>query len=429
MEEKNLVNTTRPLIDPSVFEKIESEERENSWKEDTGLDLETLCGAVETIIFMSDKPVSIQKIKKLIHEEIPLKLLYESISTLQKDYENKRHGIRLVEVAEGFQFRTKPVYSRFVQDLFKVNGLQLTQATLEVLAVVAYRQPVTKFDVEKIRGVDSSHLIRTLIDKRLVKISGRSEDLGRPTLYSTTPEFLDVFNLTNLSSLPPEYELEEIVESSKVSIKDFSNIRSGDQERFIFDEVSEIDKLASQIREIQTSTKFTDDLKGQKKVEDINAVKSPFELLESYIAKAKLEDQMREAKDSHLVNSGGMAVVISDLLSAVHNAPEDEGEEEDFEMIDLDTGLPIGALPEKDLSVTEGNNPSNSLALLAEEKELEAALDAAFESFKDGPQESKTKEELTESSSCLDLQKEEKQLMESLDENNFNDLFPPNLDE
>ena len=172
MDEVNTQTTPQPNLDPAIFDQIDIENRENIWKEETGLDEETLCGAVETVVFMSDKPVAIKKIKKLIHEEIPLKLLYEAISKLQKDYETKRHGIRLVEVAEGFQFRTKPIYSKFVQDLFKIQGLQLTQSALEVLAIVAYRQPVTKFDVEKIRGVDSSHLIRTLIDKRLVKISG-----------------------------------------------------------------------------------------------------------------------------------------------------------------------------------------------------------------------------------------------------------------
>ena len=115
MDEINAENLIQPEINPAIFDQIENENRENAWREDTGLDEETLCGAVETIIFMSDKPVEIKKIKKLIHEDIPLKLLYEAISKLQSDYENKRHGIRLVEVAEGFQFRT----NQFIQSLFK----------------------------------------------------------------------------------------------------------------------------------------------------------------------------------------------------------------------------------------------------------------------------------------------------------------------
>ena len=181
--------------DQEVFEQVTSEQ----WEDRTGLNEETLCGAIETIIFMSDKPISLQKIKQLIDDEIPLKTLHHALETLQADYEVTRHGIRLVEVAEGYQFRTKPNYGRFVQDLFKINGLQLTQGTLEVFAIIAYRQPVTKFDVEKIRGVDSSHLIRTLMDKKLVKLVGRSEDIGGPHcmvlqwnfwMYLTFPIFL-----------------------------------------------------------------------------------------------------------------------------------------------------------------------------------------------------------------------------------------------
>jgi segregation and condensation protein B len=435
MDEVNTEKLIQPEINPAIFDQIDSENRENIWREETGLDEETLCGAVETIVFMSDKPVEIKKIKKLIHDEIPLKLLYDAISMLQKDYENKRHGIRLVEVAEGFQFRTKPIYSKFVQDLFKIQGLQLTQSTLEVLAIVAYRQPVTKFDVEKIRGVDSSHLIRTLIDKRLVKISGRSEDVGRPTIYSTTSEFLDVFNLADLSSLPPEYELDEIIESQKITMKDLSNIRNGDQTKFIFDEVDEIDKLASQIRSIQTSTGFTEELTTKPKVEG-EILKNPFELLESYVEKTLLKKQMVEAAGSSVVSPGGMAIVVNDLLSQVHNAPEDE---EEFEMIDLETGLPLDSnddevlpetysresdadLKEDTLFSEDTQDHKTDTVTELEEKEIEAALDEAFENFKTNNKVSS--EEIKSGDDLNHAVNDEKELMKTLDESNFDDLFP-----
>ena len=247
-------------LDTSIIDEIEKEE---SWKDRTGLDFDGLCGAVETIIFMNDKPVPLLRIKKVIDEEIPLKILHEAIQKLQEDYEKKHHGIRLVEVAEGYQFRTKAIYSKFVQDLFKISGLTLTPSCLEVLSIIAYRQPVSKFDVEKIRGVDSSHLIRTLMDKRLVKLVGRSDDMGRPSIYGTTSEFLDVFNLPDLSALPPEYELDSIIESKKVDIGEISNIRSANKQTFIFDDVDELDQLASKIRAISTSTSFTADLSGK----------------------------------------------------------------------------------------------------------------------------------------------------------------------
>lgn len=140
----------------------------SGWR--TGLNHDTLCGTIETIIFMCDRPISIQKIKAQIDVELPLRVVHESIARLQAEYEAKHHGLRLAEVAEGFQFRTKATYAKFVQNLFKFNALVLTPTALEVLAIIAYKQPVSRVEIDKIRGVDSSHIIRALMDKRLVKM-------------------------------------------------------------------------------------------------------------------------------------------------------------------------------------------------------------------------------------------------------------------
>ena len=125
------------------------------WQARTGLNSDSLCGAIETIIFMNDKPVSIQKIRSLIDQDIPLKVIHESLQRLQSEYEEKHHGLRLLEVAEGYQYRTKATYSKYVQDIFKINSLVLSPTALEVLAILAYKQPVSKVEVDKIRGVDS----------------------------------------------------------------------------------------------------------------------------------------------------------------------------------------------------------------------------------------------------------------------------------
>jgi len=100
------------------------------WMARTGLNFDGLCGAIEAIIFMCDRPISLIKIKKYIDEDIPLKILHQSIERLQHDYEKKHHGIRLIEVAEGYQFRTKATYSRLIHDLFRVKTLNLTPSAL-----------------------------------------------------------------------------------------------------------------------------------------------------------------------------------------------------------------------------------------------------------------------------------------------------------
>ena len=216
------------VIEDFSFEVSHFDEKEQEdmlWMARTGLNENTLCGAIETIIFMSDRPISIQKVKAQIDTELPLRVVHESLIKLQAGYEEKFHGIRLVEVADGYQFRTKATYSKFVQNLFKINSLVLTPTALEVLAIIAYKQPVSKNDVEKIRGVDSSHIIRALMDKRLVKMAGRSDELGRPSLYATTEEFLEVFNLADISGLPPEYELEEMANKNTVgTIADIKSV-------------------------------------------------------------------------------------------------------------------------------------------------------------------------------------------------------------
>ena len=314
------------------------------WQIRTGLNADTLCGAIETIIFMSDKPVSIQKIKTLIDPEMPLKIIHEALLRLQAEYEQRHHGLRLLEVAEGYQYRTKATYSKYVQDIFKINSLVLSPTALEVLAIIAYKQPCSKVEVDKIRGVDSGHIVRALMDKRLVRVAGRSEDLGRPVLYGTTAEFLEVFNLSDLSALPPEHELDEMSRSTNVGkIADIRTlVKDGDKSRFKFDEIEELDELSESIKNIASETDFTASLKVEEKKrisENGAEVKSAFDLLEEFVNKRLISEQNKLAIESILTTNVIDPRVIDDLEAGPFNVPHDD--EEDFQMIDLDTGLPI----------------------------------------------------------------------------------------
>lgn len=317
------------------------------WQARTGLNADTLCGAIETIIFMSDKPVSIQKIKALIDEDMPLKVIHESLQRLQAEYEERHHGLRLLEVAEGYQYRTKATYAKYVQDIFKINSLVLSPTALEVLAILAYKQPVSKVEVDKIRGVDSGHIVRALMDKRLVRVVGRSDELGRPVLYGTTPEFLEVFNLPDLAALPPEHELDEMSRVSTVGkIADIKTlVHEGDKARFKYDEFEELDLLSESIKNISSETDFTASLKVEEKKrlssEGIE-IKSAFDLLEEFVNKKLISEQNKQAFESLLTTNIIDPKVIDDLEAGPFNLPqEDDEDEEEFQMIDLDTGLPI----------------------------------------------------------------------------------------
>ncbi len=363
-------------LDVAYFD--EKSQEDMLWQARTGLNLDTLCGAIETIIFMSDRPISIQKIKAQIDNELPLRVIHESLTKLQAGYEEKFHGIRLVEVAEGYQFRTKATYSKFVQNLFKINSLVLTPTALEVLAIIAYKQPVSKTDVEKIRGVDSSHIIRALMDKRLVQMCGRSEELGRPSLFGTTSEFLEVFNLADLSALPPEYELEEMATKNTIgTIADIKSVvfRGDNLKRFSVDEFEELDKLSQDIVNIPAETNFTMLLKTEekKKTDGDTAVrKSAFDILEDFVNKEETlrQNQLATASNTLMNVIDAKAVDIS-LEGVIFNAPEVD---EEFEALRAQDMAELDAQEEK----------MREQALAFEAEALESALDKVFSDMING---------------------------------------------
>jgi segregation and condensation protein B len=340
--QENMAASQGFTLDLEYFDDQKSEDE--FWRARTGLDETGLCGAIETIIFMSDRPVSLTKLRELIDPDMPLRVLYGCIGLLQSRYEDPKHGIRLQEVAEGYQFRTKAYYAKYVQDLFKVSALTLTPAALEVLATIAYKQPVSRTEIDRLRGVDSSHLIRALLDKRLIKIMGRSEELGKPVLYGTTKEFLEVFNFKDLSELPPESELRDL--ALKNEIGEISDIKglSEQNSKFFFDELEELDALSGAIKNISPDTPFIESLKDEdkKRVENKEGpIKTAFDILEEYVLREDLINQNKLAAGSNPISELNMDPrVIKNFWEGPFNLPLSD----DFEMIDLNTGSPISLL-------------------------------------------------------------------------------------
>ncbi|MBI2336886.1 MAG: SMC-Scp complex subunit ScpB [Deltaproteobacteria bacterium] len=125
------------------------------------------------------------------------------------------YGIELVEVAGGFQFRTKPDLAPWIKLLFKPSPTKLSKPAMETLAIIAYRQPLTRVEVESMRGVDSGAVLKTLLEKDLVKVVGKKDDIGKPALYGTTTYFLELFNLNSIKDIPSLRDLEEIEQEFK----------------------------------------------------------------------------------------------------------------------------------------------------------------------------------------------------------------------
>lgn len=165
---------------------------------------------IEGLIFTSESPVSPSGLKSGL-PELASADANSILRELAEEWNGMDRGFELVKVAGGYQFRTKKEYSaEIIKFNRKTRKLRLSKAALEVLAISAYQQPLTKADVEEIRGVDSSAVVNLLMERRLLEICGRKEVPGRPFLYKTTAEFLETFGVNKLSELPTLKEIEEI---------------------------------------------------------------------------------------------------------------------------------------------------------------------------------------------------------------------------
>ena len=163
--------------------------------------------ALETILFVANKTLSPKQLAEMIGD-CDTKMIRELVAELNMNYEKTGRVFRIDSVAEGLKMHTLPEYRKWAQSLETVKTIKLSPAVMETLAIVAYKQPLTRAGIEFIRGVDSSHTIRRLMQQKLVRIVGREMIPGRPGLYGTTKHFLEVFGLSNLKHLPALSELD-----------------------------------------------------------------------------------------------------------------------------------------------------------------------------------------------------------------------------
>lgn len=164
---------------------------------------EQLRQLIEAALLVSDHPMTLKGLRTTVLESFAVTMprLREAIETLQQDYASR--GINLVEVASGYRFQSAPAVSPYLGKLWVERAPRFSRATLETLALIAYRQPITRPEIEAVRGVAvSSQIIRTLLEREWIKVVGHREVPGRPALYGTTPAFLDYFSLQSLEQLP-----------------------------------------------------------------------------------------------------------------------------------------------------------------------------------------------------------------------------------
>jgi len=174
-------------------------------------DQASLVRLLEALLFASDKPLSLDKLVSLIEVTAPITRseIKDALSLLCTEYSAR--GVQLVEVASGFRFQTAQDLNSEVARLWEERPQKYSRALLETLALIAYRQPITRGEIEDVRGVTvSSHIIKTLLERQWVKVVGHREVPGRPAIYATTKLFLDYFNLKSVDDLPPLSEMRDI---------------------------------------------------------------------------------------------------------------------------------------------------------------------------------------------------------------------------
>ncbi len=238
------------------------------------MEKERVKGILESVLFASEKPLSTERLTVVFDDTYTKEEIYSILDELRTELmSSEQRGVKLEEIAGGWQLRTKEDNNPWVKKLENIRPIRLSPTALEVLAIIAYKQPITKAETDKIRGVDSTHIFKTLMDKNLVRICGRSDLPGRPLLYSTTPEFLEVFGLKEIRELPSITEIEEMVsrsfgnsgdygmelnESLRMVVEENSNIEIVD------DGTDEADTAIENMREIGKELKVDIDLVQEK---------------------------------------------------------------------------------------------------------------------------------------------------------------------
>jgi len=179
---------------------------------------ERVRAVVEALLFAAEKPLDLGQLEETTR--FPRELLQGALAELRQRYAPGAGGIALVDLQGRYHLRTDPQVGAYVRRMLQVRPMRLTRAALETLAIVAYRQPVTRPEIEDLRGVDCGAVTRALLERKLIRILGKKDEPGRPLLYGTTREFLELFNLRDLTQLPTLREFQELSEESRKIVEE-----------------------------------------------------------------------------------------------------------------------------------------------------------------------------------------------------------------
>lgn len=175
--------------------------------------MKDLKNIIESFLFVAEGPLTVDRIHSIL-AHIDRKEIRDALNELSEEYEARKGGVHLRVIAGGYQIRTRPEYKDWIKRLIQPRAFRLSKAALETIAIIAYKQPIIRSDIEHIRGVDCGGILRMLLERKLIRVLGRKEIPGRPLIYATTKQFLEVFDLKDLKDLPTPKEIESLENAS-----------------------------------------------------------------------------------------------------------------------------------------------------------------------------------------------------------------------
>lgn len=285
-----------------------------------------IASIVESLLFATDRPQSIAVLKAAFKgSNVRSHHIRRALDHLQIEFAGARRGVYLEEVAGGYQLRTKPDNIDYLRRTIKARPFRVSGPALEVMSIVAYKQPIIKSQIDEIRGVESGHLLRALMEKGLVNFAGKSELPGKPMFYGTTRRFLEVFGLRNLSELPSLNEIDQLIPEGigeveeKETLDQLTGQLSKEAGTTYSEGEDELLKIASELEKVSTTTEFFEKEKARMKAE--RDQERARDLEEALAVGELIEETDRRWLDKFRKDTASAA---SDLASEVAAPPQEE---------------------------------------------------------------------------------------------------------
>ena len=338
-------STDDVVLEASTEESTEVETIEEEDLEEEFIPIEQLESIIESLLFVSDRPLSLAAIKQVFKSTtVSTRQIKNALDAVAIEFASANRGVSLEEVSGGYRLHTKVDNMSYLKKLTKVRPFRLSGPALEVMAIVAYKQPIIKAEVDEIRGVESGHLLRAIMDKGLVSFAGKSELPGKPMLYGTTRKFMEIFSLKSLKDLPALSEIDELLpdgiggeeeeEVEKPTLDTLTSSLSTEIDENFSQGEAELLKISDKLSSINTSSDFFEQEKQRQKDKRENDrardIREALDVGEEVSTRDKnwlerrLANISAKAVEAEVVEVVGEEVAVAEIVSEGETSEESE---------------------------------------------------------------------------------------------------------